>query len=41
MKVVVDTNILFSALLKEGHHFADTVQLSEESEFFIPKYAIV
>jgi len=41
MKVVVDTNILFSALLKEGHHFADTLQLSEEIEFFIPKYAIV
>jgi predicted nucleic acid-binding protein len=36
MKIVVDTNILFSALLKEGHHFADTLQLSEEIEFLYP-----
>lgn len=41
MKIVVDTNVLFSALLKEGNRFADTLQLSENTEFFIPKYAIV
>lgn len=41
MKVVVDTNILFSALLKNGNRFADSLQLSEEIDFFIPKYAIV
>ncbi len=41
MRVVVDTNILFSALLREGNHFADILQLSENIEFFIPKYAIV
>ncbi|MBV6428517.1 MAG: hypothetical protein KIPDCIKN_03052 [Haliscomenobacter sp.] len=41
MNVVVDTNILFSALLKESNRFADALLLAEQVTFFAPKFVIV
>jgi predicted nucleic acid-binding protein len=41
MKVVVDTNILFSALLREENRFAETLFLDETALFFLPRYAVV
>ena len=39
MIVVVDTNILFSALLKTPNKFAETIFLSEDA-FHVPKQVI-
>lgn len=36
MKVVVDFNILFSALLKSPNKFSETIFLSEH-EFYMPQ----
>jgi predicted nucleic acid-binding protein len=40
MKVVVDTNILFSAVLTQNGTIAQTL-FSDEYEFFVPHFAIV
>ncbi|MGB3781224.1 MAG: PIN domain-containing protein [Tunicatimonas sp.] len=40
MKIVVDTNILFSALLKTPNIYAETILLSENS-FYSPKFVFV
>ena len=40
MKVVVDANILFSALLKTPNIYAETILLSEHS-FYSPKFVFV
>lgn len=40
MKVVVDTNILFSALLRMPNEYATTILLSEHS-FYSPKFVFV
>ena len=39
MNVVIDTNILFSALLKTPNKFAETIFLSEDT-FYAPKQVI-
>lgn len=39
MKVVVDFNILFSALLKSPNKFSETIFLSEH-ELFMPRFAV-
>lgn len=42
MKVVIDTNILFSALLKEKTYIADILIQNEQLDHFLtPRYAIV
>ena len=40
MKIVVDTNILFSALLRRPNPYAETILLGEHS-FYSPKFAFV
>ena len=40
MKVVVDSNIVFSALLKSPNQFSDTILLSGD-EFYTPKFMFV
>jgi putative PIN family toxin of toxin-antitoxin system len=40
MKVVVDTNILFSAALTQNGTIAQTL-FSDEYEFFVPHFAII
>lgn len=40
MKVVVDSNIVFSALLKSPNRFCDTICLSSD-EFYTPKFMFV
>jgi len=40
MKVVVDSNIVFSALLKSPNQFCDTILLSGD-EFYTPKFMFV
>ena len=40
MKIVVDTNILFSALLKTPNRYAETILLGEDS-FYSPKFVFV
>ncbi len=39
MNVVIDTNILFSALLKTPNKFAETIFLSDDS-FYAPKHVV-
>ncbi len=41
MKVIVDSSVLFSALLREDNAFAERILLEEEVSFFTPRYAIV
>lgn len=40
MKVVVDSNIIFSALLKSPNRYCDTICLSSD-EFYTPKFMFV
>ncbi len=40
MKVVVDSNIIFSALLKSPNRYCDTICLSGD-EFYTPKFMFV
>lgn len=40
MKVVVDSNIVFSALLKSPNRYCDTICLSSD-EFYTPKFMFV
>ena len=40
MKVVVDSNIIFSALLKSPNRYCDTISLSSD-EFYTPKFMFV
>lgn len=40
MKVVVDSNIIFSALLKSPNRYCDTICLSSD-EFYAPKFMFV
>lgn len=40
MKVVVDSNIIFSALLKSPNRYCDTICLSSH-EFYTPKFMFV
>ncbi len=41
MNVVVDTNILFSAMLREKNRFAEILFLDTDNHFFTPRYAVV
>jgi predicted nucleic acid-binding protein len=41
MKVVVDTNIIFSALVRSESRISRTLFVEEEIEFFIPRIAVV
>ena len=41
MKVIVDTNIMFSILLKDKSKERDVLFLSEDLEFFSCRFAIV
>ena len=41
MNIVVDTDIIFSALLREQSRFSETLLLNEEHTFFIPRFALV
>lgn len=40
MKVIVDTNIIYSALLKSDSWFAETLFLSD-STYYLPRFAVV
>lgn len=40
MKVVIDTNILFSALLSESNKFSDLIFKNPQIQFFAPKFIL-
>jgi predicted nucleic acid-binding protein len=41
VNIVVDTNILFSALLREKNRFAELLFLESSNQYFLPRFAIV
>lgn len=41
MNIIVDTNIIFSALLRESTRFSEILLLHEEHTFFIPRFALI
>lgn len=41
MKVVVDTNVIFSALIRSESRISRALFMEEEIEFFIPRIAVV
>ena len=41
MNIVVDTNILFSALLREKNRYAELLFLESSNHYFLPRFAIV
>ncbi len=41
MNIIVDTDVIFSALLREQSRFSEILLLNEEHTFFIPRFALV